>query len=281
VVEEECPEPKGGEVRVKVLAAGVSLPDLLMREGVHPETPRLPFTPGWDLVGVVERLGSGVSGIQPGQIVAALIREIAGGAALGLGAGWLAIRLIRLVKDDGLELMISLALVLGCYRLASLSDVSGPISVVAAGLCVGSLLTRPASDTGTRSALIGFWGLLGQFLNTMLFLLIGLQILGLSMRPVDLLQMTFAIPLAILSRMLSVAIPWGLTRDDRRNKARDVAVLTWTGLRGGISLALALTLPASPWRADLLVVCYAVVVFTIVAQGLAMHRFLQAMYAEH
>ena len=72
VVEEECPEPKDGEVRVRVLAAGVSLPDLMMREGIHPETPRLPFTPGWDLVGVVDRLGDGVSGIEPGQIVAAL-----------------------------------------------------------------------------------------------------------------------------------------------------------------------------------------------------------------
>src|SRR5947209_10264192 len=72
VIEEECPEPKRGEVRVRVLAAGVSLPDLLMREGVHPETPRLPFTPGWDLIGVVDRLGAGVSGLEPGQIVAAL-----------------------------------------------------------------------------------------------------------------------------------------------------------------------------------------------------------------
>jgi NADPH2:quinone reductase len=72
VVEEECPEPKRGEVRVRVLAAGVSLPDLMMREGIHPETPRLPFTPGWDLVGVVERLGAGVAGIEPGQVVAAL-----------------------------------------------------------------------------------------------------------------------------------------------------------------------------------------------------------------
>ena len=72
LVEEECPEPKDGEVRVKVLAAGVSLPDVMMREGIHPETPRLPFTPGWDLVGVVDRLGGGVSGIEPGQAVAAL-----------------------------------------------------------------------------------------------------------------------------------------------------------------------------------------------------------------
>jgi len=72
VVEEECPEPKDGEVRVRVLAAGVALPDIMAREGVHPETPPVPFTPGWDLVGVVERLGAGVSGIESGQIVAAL-----------------------------------------------------------------------------------------------------------------------------------------------------------------------------------------------------------------
>jgi NADPH:quinone reductase-like Zn-dependent oxidoreductase len=72
VVEEECPEPKHGEVRVRVLAAGVALPDVMMREGIHPETPSLPFTPGWDLVGVVDRLGVGTSGVEPGQVVAAL-----------------------------------------------------------------------------------------------------------------------------------------------------------------------------------------------------------------
>ncbi len=72
VIEEECPEPKRGDVRVRVLAAGVSLPDIMAREGIHPETPRVPFTPGWDLVGVVDRLGAGVSAIEPGQIVAAM-----------------------------------------------------------------------------------------------------------------------------------------------------------------------------------------------------------------
>src|SRR5512147_1623484 len=72
VVEEDCPDPKAGEVRVKVLAAGVSLPDLMAREGIHPETPRVPFTPGWDLVGLVDRLGDGVSGINPGELVAAM-----------------------------------------------------------------------------------------------------------------------------------------------------------------------------------------------------------------
>src|SRR5262245_61588205 len=72
VVQEECPEPKRGEVRVRVLAAGVALPDVMMREGIHPETPSLPFTPGWDLVGVVDRLGAGTAGVEPGEMVAAL-----------------------------------------------------------------------------------------------------------------------------------------------------------------------------------------------------------------
>lgn len=72
VVEEECPEPKKGEVRVRVLAAGVAMPDIMARQGIHPETPRVPYTPGWDLVGEVERLGNGVSGIESGQIVAAM-----------------------------------------------------------------------------------------------------------------------------------------------------------------------------------------------------------------
>src|SRR4051812_29447218 len=72
VVEEECPEPKAGEVRVRVVAAGVALPDVMAREGTHPETPPVPFTPGWDLVGEVDRLGDGVSGIEAGQMVAAM-----------------------------------------------------------------------------------------------------------------------------------------------------------------------------------------------------------------
>jgi monovalent cation:H+ antiporter, CPA1 family len=88
----------------------------------------------------------------------------------------------------------------------------------------------------------------------------------------------FAVPLAVLARLVSVAVPLLLSGESMRDKVRDVAVLTWAGLRGGISIALALTLPASSWRADLLVVTYAVVVFTIVVQGLTMPRFLRAVY---
>jgi CPA1 family monovalent cation:H+ antiporter len=212
-----------------------------------------------------------------GQILAALAREIVGGAAIGLVSGWLTAQLLRPINDEALRLVISLALVLGCYRLATLSDLSGPIAVVSAGLCLARLspqLLAPQS----RSGLFGFWLLLDQLLNTMLFLLIGIQTLDLTVEPVQLVQAAFGIALAIGARMVSGALPWGLTRGSLRDKARGIAVLTWAGLRGGISVALALTLPDSPWRAQLLVTSYAVVLFTIVVQGLTLAPFLRALY---
>jgi Na+:H+ antiporter len=215
-----------------------------------------------------------------GVVLTALLREIVGGGLLGFAAGWLAAFLIRRVHDDeGLQLLISLTLVLGCYRLATTFELSGPIAVVTAGLCMASPSPRFGMASDSRTVVIRFWSLLDQLLNTMLFLLIGLQILGLIVAPTQLLPILFGIPLAVLSRLISVAVPLSLTREKWRDKARDAAVLTWAGLRGGVSIALALTLPDGAWRTELLVVTYAVVVFTVVVQGLTISRFLRAMYA--
>ncbi|MGA2893613.1 MAG: sodium:proton antiporter [Xanthobacteraceae bacterium] len=213
-----------------------------------------------------------------GRVAGALLREIAGGAMLGVIAGWLAALLLRRINDDGLQLLISLALVLGCYRLALLAELSGPIAVVAAGLCLGSPSPRFSMTANTRSVLLGFWSPLNQILNIMLFLLMGLHILALVIQPIQLLPLAFAIPLAVVSRFVSVAVPLALTRENVSEKLRAATVLTWAGLRGGISIALALTLPPSPWRTDLLVVTYGVVVFTIVAQGLTFPHFLRVAY---
>jgi monovalent cation:H+ antiporter, CPA1 family len=215
-----------------------------------------------------------------GVVLIALLREIVGGGLLGLAAGWLAALLIRHVRDDeGLQLLISLALALGCYRLATTFALSGPIAVVTAGLCMSSPSRRFGMTPDARTVVVRFWSLLDQLLNTMLFLLIGLQILGLVVAPTQLVPILFAIPLAVLSRLVSVAVPLSLTREKWRDKARDTAVLTWAGLRGGISIALALTLPDGAWRTELLVVTYAVVVFTIVVQGLTISPFLRTIYA--
>lgn len=213
-----------------------------------------------------------------GHVLIALVREIAGGALFGIIAGALAALLLRRINDDGLQLLISLALVLGCYRLAILADLSGPIAVVAAGLCLGSPSPKFGMTPDTRAILIGFWTPLNQILNAMLFLLMGLQILGLVIAPIELVPIIFAIPLAIVSRLVSVAVPIALTGDKIQEKWRATTILTWAGLRGGISIALAMTLPDTPWRTQLLVVTYAVVVFTIVVQGLTFPRVLRAAY---
>lgn len=213
-----------------------------------------------------------------GRVIGALAREIAGGAMLGIVVGWLAAVLLRRVKDEGLQLLISLALVLGCYRVATLAALSGPIAVVTAGLCLSAPSSRFAMSPDTRAALIGFWSPLNQILNIVLFLLMGLQILDLIVTPADLLPVVFAVPLAVVSRFVSVAVPLALTYESIHEKLRAATVLTWTGLRGGISIALALTLPASPWRTELLVMTYAVVLFTIVVQGLTFPRYLRGAY---
>jgi len=214
-----------------------------------------------------------------GQIAAAVMGQIAGGGAIGLATGGVAAFLIRRIDDEGLQLTISLALGLGSYRLAGLAETSGPIAAVVAGLSVASLSPQFAPDGATRSNLVGFWSLLDQLFNSMLFLLMGLEILALRIEPITILLMALTIPLALLARAISVAAPALITRESLRDKARGIAVLTWAGLRGGISLALALALPPSPWRTTLLAIVYAVVVFTIVVQGLTMPRLLRRVFA--
>src|SRR5580704_420810 len=213
-----------------------------------------------------------------GIVAIALLREIAGGALLGFVGGWLAAMLLRRISDGGLQLLISLALVIGTYRIANLAELSGPIAVVCAGLTLASPSPHFGMKPETRAVLVGFWSLLDQLINTLLFLALGLQILGLVIAPVELVPIAFAVPLAVLARLVSVTAPLVLTRQRLRDKAREIGVLTWAGLRGGISIALALSLPPSPWRADLLVVTYAVVVFTIVVQGQTLPGVLHAMY---
>jgi CPA1 family monovalent cation:H+ antiporter len=231
--------------------------------------------------GGIAAAGSAAAAPAAGGWVAPLLvflREAGGGTVLGLATGTLAFGAMRLVDDYNLELTISLALVTVTYSVADWLGLSGPIAVVVAGVLIGNQATRHAMSETTRTNVTLFWSLIDELLNAMLFLLVGLETLTIDTSHFWPGMMAGGIVLAILARLISAGIPALLLNLRRLNRGRGIAVLTWGGLRGGISVALALSLPDSPFREPLLQVCYAVVIFTIVVQGLTMPALVRRLY---
>lgn len=214
----------------------------------------------------------------PAGPILEFLREAGGGAMLGLVTGYLAFGAMRLVDDYSLELTISLALATVTYSVAAQWGLSGPIAVVVAGVVIGNQATQRAMSETTRTNVTLFWSLIDELLNTLLFLLVGLETLTIDTSHLWPGMMAGGIVLAVLARFVSAGIPAALLNLRRLNLGRGVLVLTWGGLRGGISVALALSLPDGPYRAPLLQVCYAVVVFTIVVQGLTMPLLVRRLY---
>jgi CPA1 family monovalent cation:H+ antiporter len=208
-------------------------------------------------------------------VISSFVVEAFGGAALGLVTGWVALRMMRHVDEYNLELIISLALATGTYSLANALHLSGPIAVVMAGLAMGSDAARNVMSEATHHHVTTFWSLIDELLNTLLFLLIGLEVVSVPLGALDLVAGGIAIGLALVARAVSIAFPATLLRLRDVMAPHALAVLTWGGLRGGISVALALSLPAGAPRAHLLPVCYAVVVFSIIVQGLTMPRLVR------
>jgi CPA1 family monovalent cation:H+ antiporter len=208
-------------------------------------------------------------------VISSFLLDAFGGAALGLATGWVALRMMRQVDEYNLELIISLALATGTYSLANALHLSGPIAVVMAGLTMGSDAARNAMSEITHHHVTTFWSLIDELLNTLLFLLIGLEVVSVPFGSLDLLAGMIAIVLALGGRAVSIVVPATFLRLRDVIAPHALAVLTWGGLRGGISVALALSLPAGAPRSHLLPVCYAVVVFSIIVQGLTMPRLVR------
>jgi CPA1 family monovalent cation:H+ antiporter len=221
--------------------------------------------PGFDDMTAVTH-GGGLAGF--------FLREVAGGALLGLGLGYLGYRALESLDEHPLELLITLALAMGVYALAFAIHVSGLIAVVVAGLLIGNPGREFAMSTRTREHVDAFWSMVDYILNAVLFLLIGLQVFGVSAGPIALAAGLVAIPIALIARMVSVALPV-IVMGRRAGFIRGIIpILTWSGLRGGISVALALSLPSFPEKDLVLAATYAVVVFSILVQGLSMRRLL-------
>lgn len=215
-------------------------------------------------------------GIDPLSIAKLFFVEAGGGALLGAFTGWLAYRMMASIDEHAIEILISLGIVAGTYALAQRLHLSGPIAVVITGLLVGNKGATFAMSERTRTYLFGFWEMIDEILNSVLFLLIGLEILVLGISPKFGLIMLICIPLVLLARFIAVSVPMrflGLFKDFT---AGAIPVLTWGGLRGGISVALALSLPPVAYKPVILAATYGVVVFSIIVQGLTVKRVVQA-----
>jgi CPA1 family monovalent cation:H+ antiporter len=196
--------------------------------------------------------------------------EALGGATLGLATGYLAYQAMRAIDEYSIEVLISLALVTATYAVASQLHVSGPIAVVVAGVLIGNRGAAFAMSETTQRYLFGSWNLIDEILNSVLFLLIGLEVLvlqfDLSLAPLALV----AVPIVLLARFFAVAVPVALLSFRQPFVNGTIPILTWGGVRGGISVALALSIPAVTERPLLLAATYAVVLFTIIVQGLSL-----------
>lgn len=211
-----------------------------------------------------------------GDIMLAFARQAGGGLILGYGLGWVVSHLMRTVKKFEVACLLTLALVTGGFVFAdNIVDVSGPISMVVAGLMVGNMLRTGAMPKSSVNRLDGFWELVDEVLNTVLFVLIGLEIVLLTFS-VDSLQLAIlAIPITLAARYISVAIPVATIEKFNTFNPKMIAIMTWGGLRGGVSIALALQLPTGDMRDLVIWLTYAVVIFSIMVQGLTIKSLLK------
>lgn len=213
----------------------------------------------------------------PAKVATLFAREALGGALFGLVTGYLAFRLLRSIDDYSVEVIITLSLVIGGYALAEAIHVSAPIAAVVAGLVIGNQGRQHAMSEQTREHVDLFWKLVDDILNAVLFLMIGMAVMLLTVSSAIAAAAAIAIPVVLVARLCAVAIPMTLLRKLRGATPHSIKILTWGGLRGGLSIAMALALPASPARDVILFMTYAVVAWSILVQGLSFGPLLRRL----
>lgn len=203
------------------------------------------------------------------------LQQAVGGLLYGAALGLLAYFLLKPIDDHKIEILVTLAIVSGGYAFAEWLHVSGPLAMVVAGLFIGNQGRYFYMSKKTRESLETFWEVVDEVLNAVLFLLIGLELLILDIHLAELLLALLVIPLVLIVRWLCVATPMSFFKRRQSYSPYMIYILTWGGLRGGLAVALALALPAIAERQTILTMTYAVVVFSILVQGLTMRPLLR------
>tara|TARA_B100000767_G_scaffold116175_1_gene110859 strand:- start:305 stop:1546 length:1242 start_codon:yes stop_codon:yes gene_type:complete len=203
-----------------------------------------------------------------GDATKLFLQEAVGGALLGIALGWGTYKIMTKIDDYSVEVLLTLALAFGGYQLAMWMHISAPIMAVCAGLLIGDELTSHAMSQKTRDYVEAFWKLIDEILNAVLFLMIGLEVFAIAFSMDAIIAGVLSIGLSLLARLVAVFVPITLLRPFREFSEGIVPIMTWGGLKGGISVALALSLPDSEWKPLILTVTYIVVLFSIIVQGL-------------
>ena len=219
------------------------------------------------LVGIAFPVGD-AHGSGFGDAIKLFVQEAVGGALLGIALGWGTYKIMTKIDDYSVEVLLTLALAFGGYQLAMWMHISAPIMAVCAGLLIGDELTSHAMSQKTRDYVEAFWKLIDEILNAVLFLMIGLEVFAIAFSMDAIIAGVLSIGLSLLARLVAVFVPITLLRPFREFSEGIVPIMTWGGLKGGISVALALSLPDSEWKPLILTVTYIVVLFSIIVQGL-------------
>ena len=225
---------------------------------------------------VIMGIIAGGHNVTIGHIMLLFIEEAIGGIFFGFAIGWLTYSMLKSVDNYQVEVLLTLALVMGGYALAHAIHVSGPIAMVVAGIFIGNRGRLFAMSEKTREHLDSFWELMDEILNAVLFLLIGLEVLVIATKGSYLIAGLTMIPVVLLARFISVGLPVTFMRRIRDFSPNAVKIMTWGGLRGGISVALALSIPSGLEREALLTVTYIIVIFSILVQGLTIARLVDS-----
>jgi CPA1 family monovalent cation:H+ antiporter len=210
-----------------------------------------------------------------GGVIKLFVQETVGGAAFGLLIGWICYRLVKSIDDYHVEVLLTLALVMGGYAAARAMHISGPIAIVVAGLLIGNQGRAFAMTDRTRENLDTFWELVDEILNAVLFMLIGLEVIVLSLNGQYVLAGVIMFFVVVAARFIAVGIPVSLLKLKQSFHPHVITILTWGGIRGGISVALALSLPQGDERDIIVSITYVIVIMSVILQGLTIKNLVQ------